>query len=274
MKRTDATTDERTGLRADCSQCAALCCVAPAFSVSADFAIDKPAGRPCRNLLRDFRCRIHDNLRARGFPGCVGYDCFGAGQHITQVVFGGRDWRSDPDVAIDMFALLPVVRQLHELLWYLADAADRAAAQPVHADVERLRGDITRLVGHSVDDLVRLDIGPHRAGVGALLQQVSELVRAEHVGPDRRGADLVGARMRGADLRGASLRGARLIGADLRGADLRTADLLGADLRAADLSGADLTGALFLTRSQLDAAAGDATTRVSPPLSALAHWTR
>jgi uncharacterized protein YjbI with pentapeptide repeats len=274
MEPTDAPTDPRSDLRADCSRCAALCCVAPAFSASADFAIDKPAGRPCRNLLRDHRCSIHDNLRGRGFPGCVGYDCFGAGQHITQVVFGGRDWRGDPDLATDMFTLLPVVRQLHEMLWYLADAAEREAARPLRAAVERARADVRELVESPVDDLVRLDVGPHRARVGALLQQVSDLVRAEHVGPDRRGADLVGARMRGADLHGAGLRGARLIGADLRGADLRTADLLGTDLRAADLAGADLTGALFLTRSQLDAAAGDATTRVSPPLTPPAHWTR
>ena len=36
-------------LRADCTRCFALCCVAPAFAASADFAIDKPAGQPCPN---------------------------------------------------------------------------------------------------------------------------------------------------------------------------------------------------------------------------------
>ena len=56
-------------LRADCGRCAALCCVAPAFTVSADFAVSKPAGRPCPHLLGDFRCGIHAGLRDRGFPG-------------------------------------------------------------------------------------------------------------------------------------------------------------------------------------------------------------
>ena len=37
-------------LRADCSRCVGLCCVAPAFARSADFAVDKPAGTPCTNL--------------------------------------------------------------------------------------------------------------------------------------------------------------------------------------------------------------------------------
>jgi hypothetical protein len=106
--------DARTHLRADCSRCAGLCCVAPAFAASADFAIDKPAGVACPNLQADFRCGIHAQLRERGFPGCTVFDCFGAGQRITQETFGGRSWREDPDLAATQFAVLPIVRQLHE----------------------------------------------------------------------------------------------------------------------------------------------------------------
>ena len=80
-------------LRADCTRCFALCCVVPAFTRSADFAIDKPANQPCPNLQPDFRCGIHTDLRPRGFGGCTVYDCFGAGQQVSQVTFGGRDWR-------------------------------------------------------------------------------------------------------------------------------------------------------------------------------------
>src|SRR5438270_12612197 len=86
----------RVELQADCDRCVGLCCVAPGFSASADFAIDKPPGDPCPNLATapgDFRCRIHERLRAEGFPGCTAYDCFGAGQHVTQVTFRGVDWR-------------------------------------------------------------------------------------------------------------------------------------------------------------------------------------
>ena len=61
----------RLSLRADCERCFGLCCVAPAFSASADFAIDKAAGQACPNLRSDFRCSIHDRLRKRSFPGCV-----------------------------------------------------------------------------------------------------------------------------------------------------------------------------------------------------------
>lgn len=110
--------------------------------------------------------------------------------------------------------------------------------------------------------------------VNALLLRAGELVRAAVPGrgKNHRGADLIGAGLAGADLRGASLRGARLIAADLRRADLRSADLIGADLRDADLSGADLTGSLFLTQSQLDAAKGDAATKLPPGLDRPARW--
>jgi hypothetical protein len=97
-------------LEADCASCAALCCVAPAFAKSSDFAIDKPAGQACRNLGGDFRCTIHERLEPAGFKGCTVFDCFGAGQRITQETFGGRDWREHPEIAGDMFASLPIVR--------------------------------------------------------------------------------------------------------------------------------------------------------------------
>jgi uncharacterized protein YjbI with pentapeptide repeats len=121
---------------------------------------------------------------------------------------------------------------------------------------------------------VDLDVAAHWDTVAALLLRTSEHIRANVPGPrrDHRGADLVGARLEGADLRGASLRGARLIAADLRGADLTCADLIGADLRDTDLRGADLTDCLFLTQAQLNAARGDATTRIPAALARPAHW--
>jgi uncharacterized protein YjbI with pentapeptide repeats len=261
-------------LSADCSSCFGLCCVALPFAASADFAVDKAAGTPCGNLREDFRCGIHGQLRERGFAGCTVFDCFGAGQQVSQVTFGGRDWRQDPGTARLMFTVFPIMRQLHELLWYLTEAAALPAAEPIRAPLRKALRDTERRTGGTPDELAALDVGAVRAEVNELLLRASELARAQVPGPrkNHRGADLVGAKLRGAKLRGASLRGAYLIGADLRKADLRVADLIGADLRGADLRGADLTGSIFLTQAQLDAARGDATTKLSAPLTLPAHW--
>jgi hypothetical protein len=284
--------------------------VGPAFARSADFAIDKPAGRPCPALTDGHRCGIHAQLRERGFAGCTAYDCFGAGQQVVQVTFGGRAaWT--PEV----FRVFDVMRQLHELLWYAADALDRPAAAPVHADLRAARDRIEALTAADPGTLAEVDPATHRATVAPLLRRASRLTRAadpadqdqpahgpaglHQAPPDRAragrdrpshsqgartraragraGLDLAGQDLSGRDLRRAALRGAdlslaSLLGADLRDADLRTADLLGADLRGADLSGADLTGALYLTAMQVAGARGTAATRLPTALPRPGSW--
>ena len=281
-------------LVADCAACVGLCCVAPALSASADFALTKPAGRPCVHLRSDSRCEIHSSLRSRGFPGCVAYDCFGAGQRTVSLL--------GPSHAPRTLRVYEVLHQLHELLFYLSDALGRAAAAPVHADLARHLAGITDLT--SADALDSTDPAVHRAAIAPLLRRASTLVRAadpaagragpaaagraepvvaghagpagrgkrSRSGPDHRGADLTGRDLSGADLHRADLSTAYLLGASLRGADLRTADFLGADLRGADLTGADLTDALYLTRTQIGSTRGDPTTRLPTGLTPPGHW--
>jgi uncharacterized protein YjbI with pentapeptide repeats len=258
-------------LRADCGRCHGLCCVAPAFTASADFAVDKPAGRACGNLRADFRCGIHRDLRTEGFRGCTVYDCFGAGQQVSQVTFGGQDWRSEPRIARQMFDVFAVMRQLHELLWYLTAALALPEAASLHGELRRLLDATTRFTQDTPETLMTLELSAHWQEINALLLRASRLVR----GPKRRelrGADLIGRDLRNEDLRAANLRGAYLIGADLRNADLRQADLIGADLRDANLAGADLTTSLFLTQPQLNAAKGNDDTTVPPSLTRPPHW--
>ncbi|MEV8592624.1 pentapeptide repeat-containing protein [Streptomyces sp. NPDC052012] len=269
-------TADQADLRGDCEQCFGLCCVALPFARSADFAVDKPAGKPCGNLREDHRCGIHARLRQQGFTGCTVYDCFGAGQKVSQVTFGGRDWRTGPaEHARRMFDVFPVVRQLHELLWYLTEAVKLPAARPIHKELRAALEKTERLTLQTPEELRALDVGAHRQEVNALLLRASELTRAGIRGrrKDRRGADLMGARLRGADLRGISLRGAYLIAADLTGADLRNTDLIGADLRDTDLADADLTDAIFLTQPQVNAAKGNRGTKLPNSLTRPVHWT-
>ncbi|MBN0039426.1 pentapeptide repeat-containing protein [Cellulosimicrobium cellulans] len=261
-------------MRSDCARCTGLCCVGLHLVRSADFAIDKPAGTPCPNLRSDFGCGIHARLRETGFPGCVAYDCLGAGQRVTAAVrsaHGGATWRDDPAAARDAFATLPVVTQLQKLLWYLAEVLSLPAAAPVHDDARRALAQTAPLADLAPAALLALDVGTVRRDVGPLIDRASALVRdaaraaahrttARYRAPGaavrrrlRPGADLVGADLRALDLTGSDLRGALLLRADLRGSRLDAADLLGADLRGADARGTDLSRALFLTPAQAGA---------------------
>ncbi|MBI3348733.1 MAG: hypothetical protein HY020_16190 [Burkholderiales bacterium] len=113
-------------LKADCSSCAALCCVIPPFDEIQGFGFDKRAETPCRHLCADHRCCIHAELIDRGFAGCVAFDCLGAGQRLTAQAterFGSADWRARPDVARWLFAAYPRVREAQEWLARLSLAA-------------------------------------------------------------------------------------------------------------------------------------------------------
>lgn len=282
-------------VRADCTACVGLCCVALPTTASADFARTKPAGVPCRHLRGDDRCEIHDRLRERGWRGCVVFECFGAGQRATArfraEVEGGRkelepSWRDLDDVTRQrVFAAFGSLRRLHETAYHLSMTLTVVGGalprERRHQLLERLREVVVwsdrplgRLASHDPTALQR--------AAGTELSAVSVELRASRraaghwpgrmargVGPD---ADLAGRRLAGRDLRTADLRGALLVGADLRDADLRWSDLLGADLRDADLRGADLRGALFVSPPQLEAALGDAATRPPDGLLVPSHW--
>jgi Pentapeptide repeats (8 copies) len=268
-------------LRADCGNCFGLCCVALSFARSADFAFDKPAGDACVNLQPDFSCGIHQRLRTDGFKGCTVFDCSGAGQKVAQSTFRGVSWVDDPESREQMFSVFPIMRDLHELLWYLSEALERAETSHLVRELARGYTSTVDLTELSADDLLALDVNVHRVMIVELLARASEQVRSQVVSPWQKSratrdvgprADLMGRVLADTNLRGAPLRGAYLIAADLRGSDFTAADLIGADLRDAQLAGADLSQALFLTQQQVNSAHGDSSTRLPESLERPAHW--
>lgn len=265
---------------ANCEQCFGLCCVALPYAKSADFAFNKDGGTPCQNLNADYRCNIHKNLRNNGLRGCTVYDCFGAGQKVSQVTYNGKSWRDDPAIAEEMFNIFPIMQQLHEMLYYLNEALNLKETHPIYTDLQKAMAKTEQLTNQDPKSLINLHVPTHRALVNDLLLQTSELVREkvkkniEHNKYSKkiRSRDLIGANLRGANLRGTNLRGVLLIAADLREADLRMTDLIGTDFRDADLSGANLEGSIFLTQAQLNSAKGNCKTKLPPSLSIPYHW--
>jgi hypothetical protein len=261
----------RAELRADCAQCFALCCVGPVFTRSSEFAIDKPAGTPCPHLADDHRCSIHDRLQAEGFSGCAAFDCVGAGQRLTQRTFGGRDWRTHHEVAAPVMAALPILRGLHELLWYLGAATSWPSSEPVQDELGAVTGQVEEAAASPAHGILTVNVDALRAAVAPLLREASRLARDDD-GADLADHDLSGEDLRDDDLRHACLRAALLLRADLRDLDLDRADLLGADLRGTDVRGARLAGTLFLTQTQVGGARGDRRTTIPVDLVRPSHW--
>lgn len=235
-------------LEADCSRCHGLCCVLLPYRRDRGFGADKAGGVACHHLTSDDRCSIHADLREKGWSGCAAFDCFGAGQQVTQTTYGGRSWRDLDDLG-EMAAVLSVVRRLHEMLRHLDEVARRSPDPRADLLADRL----VRLRDATPVELLTADLDEVQDECGDLLAAASRRLRGDGAS-DLSRQDLSGHDLRGRDLSRASLRGALLIGADLREADLRLADLLGADLRDADLRGADLDEVLFVTGPQLASA--------------------
>lgn len=270
------------GLKADCEKCCGLCCIALYFSASEGFPTDKDAGKPCINLQPNFTCCVHKNLRDKGLKGCIAYDCLGAGQKVAQVTFAGHDWQKDPECAGKMFDAFLIMRQLHEMLWYLYQAFILQKGGHMEGEISSLLNNTEKLTLLNADSLLALDMESHRAKVNTILKSTSVLVRAKassekNIVSGKKNArshrsDYFGADLRKTNLIGADLRGACLIAANLRGVDLSYADLIGADLRDADLSGANLTNSIFLTQAQINSAKGDSKTKLPEMLARPAYW--
>jgi len=156
-------------LTPDCSKCIGLCCVGLAFDRSAFFAFDKPAGEVCRNLDSSHRCRIHTHLEEAGFRGCVQFDCLGAGQRATALFDAPRHDGS-------MFAAFSRMREIHELLQLLDQAAQLPLEPVQRRECQGLRG--TLAADWTLEAFESLDLVGLKARVKGFLKSLKDLVSA------------------------------------------------------------------------------------------------
>lgn len=264
-------------LKINCEKCFGFCCIALYFSASEGFPTNKEAGEPCINLASDFKCSIHSNLRKQGLKGCTSYDCFGAGQRTSQVTYKGQDWRGKGDASKEMYASFLIMRQIHEMLWYLTDCLTLEAAHTIKDDIYSMIKETKCLTNLSAKEIISIDVASHREKVNLLLRKASEL--AGDKGNNSKGkkklsgkGNFFGANLRKVNLIGADFKGALLIAANLQGNDLKGANLIGADLRDADIRGTDLSESIFLTQMQVNTAKGDSNTKLPSSIDRPSYW--
>ncbi len=106
----------------DCTRCAALCCIAYPSENMPGFAAAKEAGQPCPKLGHDGLCTIYADRAEQGFAGCLRYECFGAGQHVVQTLFEGRDWRDDRELLGPMIETFLAMRPVSDLAFLVSRA--------------------------------------------------------------------------------------------------------------------------------------------------------
>ncbi|KAA9006044.1 hypothetical protein [Histidinibacterium aquaticum] len=129
-------------LTEDCGRCAALCCMAFAFDKGDGMAIDKSADTACPHLATSGLCSIHPDRDRLGFSGCVAYACNGAGQYVTQEIFGGASWLDDPSLTAPMASVFRDLARIQE--WRAMLLAARAWSLPSEArdKLDRLEAEL------------------------------------------------------------------------------------------------------------------------------------
>lgn len=128
--------------RSDCSRCAALCCIAYPSEEMPGFSAAKEAGQPCPKLGTDGLCTIYEHRAEEGFSGCIRFECFGAGQHVVQTLFEGRDWRGDGALLGPMVEAFLAMRPVSDLAYLVERALGVAPTDPALLQLREELADI------------------------------------------------------------------------------------------------------------------------------------
>ena len=166
-------------LTADCRRCCALCCAVYPFVRSPEFAADKPAYVACRHVTAAFRCAIHAERAGLGYPGCVSYDCHGAGQYMTQVLFGGQDWTHIEEPAV-MFEVFLLLRALFAQLSLLQTALTLDLPDTIRSGLSRRDAQLRTLIDRPLAELRAIDVQAERVTTDRLLRGLVVHVDRHH----------------------------------------------------------------------------------------------
>ena len=260
-------------MKSDCSRCSALCCTALFFSKSDGFPKDKVSGQPCTNLTEDYRCKIHSQLEKQNMRGCIGYDCFGAGQQVTQVIYQGQTWNDIPDRSTEIFDVFLIVFQLYQIRYYLTEATSLISAQPLKEALQCLIDENIKMCHYCPNSILSLDLEQYRQRANYVLKQVCKLLQQSvHSESKIVPSNFLGGNFKGRNMSGADLSSKLLIAANFEKSLFNGTIFLGADTRDTNFSNADLSEAVFLTQGQVNSAKGNRNTKLPYHLDYPSTW--
>lgn len=253
-------------LRIDCENCSGLCCVALCFRKSDGFPGNKSAGEPCEYLVSDFRCKIHSKLSDMNMKGCLNYDCFGAGQKVSNKIFDGQNWKKNLEISKDIFDVFIKVLQLHQVLWYLIQAASISNVKNNIETLDKYILENNKITSLPYKDILNYDLEEYRTNANKAIK------RSFRFNPGQDKKDYIGKEFKRMNLDGKDFSMAFLIGANLEGCSLNSASFLGTDLRDVVVRNTDLSNSYFLTQIQINSALGNKNTKIPLYLTRPEHW--
>lgn len=254
-------------LKIDCAKCCGLCCIALYCSKTDGFPADKVAGVPCKNLLSDYKCLIHNDLYKKNMKGCLSYECFGAGQKVTQHIYKNSSWKNSNINKQKMFDVFTTIFQLHQMLWYLLEAINLCEDNQ-KSEIDNLIIENENITTKSTDEILNFDIEKYRQKVNLILKSIVDQYDKFKSGT----LNYIGKNFKNKDFDGKNFSMSLLIGSNFNGCSFNKASFLGADMRDANLKNADLSGSIFLTQMQINSAKGNSNTKLPSHISRPKTW--
>lgn len=253
-------------MRIQCQECSGLCCVALYFSKMDGFPEHKEAGVPCSHLEEKFTCNIHSCLREKKLNGCLGYDCFGAGQLVTSKIYSSQTWIASNHKQ-QMFIVFQKVYFLQEILWYLIEASmlikDRKIDDLIHLNL--------KVTSQTPDVILSFDIEGYRQKVNEVLKRVCTTIGCLQ---SKKPTMYLGKDLRSMNLMFYDFSMGMLIGTNVQGCNLYGTNFLGADVRDMNVMGADLRESVFLTQRQVNQMIGNQYTKLASYIQRPSHWSK
>lgn len=256
-------------LKIDCKNCSGLCCVALYCAKTDGFPENKNAGIPCKHLNSNFQCEIHSKLVDMNMKGCLAYDCFGAGQKVTQDLFPNTPWKSNQEKSKIIFEVFLRVFQLHQMEWYLLESLTLVRDKSLSEKIEKLILRIELVLEQSYENIMKFDINSFRLEVNPILKSISNQYSSSHI---LNRNDFVGKDFKKANLDGKDFSMSLLIAANLEGCSLKYTNFLGADLRDTSFKNTDLSSCLYLTQIQINSSIGNKNTILPKNLNRPISW--
>lgn len=159
-------------LTPDCSKCAALCCVAFPFDKGEDFGLDKAGNEPCPHIGEGHACTIHETREAKGFSGCIRYDCKGAGQRVTQELFDGRSWQTEAELLAPMSEAMRKMQSIHIELLMMKTLATLPLTPAESGVYDAILSELQPVEAFTPETLAEVPIGEIRKRLKAFLKDL------------------------------------------------------------------------------------------------------
>jgi len=258
-------------LKSDCSKCSGLCCVALFFSKIDGFPENKIAGKACSHLMTDYCCNIHCQLTKQKMKGCIGYDCFGAGQHVTQSVYQGKTWNDLFEQSAEIFDVFTVVFQLHQIRYFLIESMLFSIVKPLEKEIHTLYVENIKICHSSIKEILSFDLEKYKTTVNLVLKQLCNLL-LRNTNNKESSIEFFGKSFKGKNMSGINLSSKLLIAANFEDCLFNGTIFLGADTRDTNFSNANLSESIFLTQGQINSAKGNRNTKLPKHLDYPITW--